>query len=484
MFSGHTSDKTNRRDFKCLMPLILALLLLSGCATYKAVPLTEKAVEDSLAAPADAELRIRAATLTHPILQPLTLDISDGLSPDEAAVLAVILNPGLRAARDRRGIAGAETIRAGILPNPRLSYSFEIPIGGTTPDTVNAYGAGIGWDIKALITRQARLSAARANNVKVGLEVAWQEWQVAMRARLTLYRLIIANKKAALEARRAKILKKRFALTEKGVRLGVKTSEDLSSARSALDDGRAALIKARRDEEAKRLALNRLMGLAPDVQIRPEKNYNMAPFSNIPSIGTLTEGMENRRLDIRALRLGYKSEEARLRGAVLAQFPSINIGAAAAKDTDGVKTTGGIFGIDIPIFNRNQGAIAVERATRKKLFDEYTARIFEARAGVARLHNNLISIKKRLAKMEKSTREMEIHLGAYKQSVEDGVFNALDYHDLRLRLEQRRLHGLWLKEQEVEEAIALEMASGQYIFRDTSAGREKIKKSTEAEVLR
>jgi len=463
---------------------LLALLLLSGCATFKSMPLTEKAVEESLSIPKTSELRLKAATISHPILEPVTLDTSDGLSPDEAAVLAVILNPGLRAERDRKGIAGAETIKAGILPNPRLSYSFEIPVAGTKPDTVNAYGLGLGWDIKALITRQARLGAARAESAKVELEVAWQEWQVAMRAKLDLYRLIIAKERAVLEARHLEILEKIYALTEKGVRLGVKTSEDLSLAHSSLAEGRVALIKARGAVTAERLRLNRLIGLPSDTRTVPEKAVNMPLFSKVPTLPELTNGLDNRRLDIRALSLGYKSQEARLRAAILSQFPSINIGAIAAKDTDSVKTTGGLLGIDIPIFNRNQGAIAIEQATRKKLFDEYTARIFEARAEIARLLNDFTSIRQREAKIDKSARDMEGHLGAYKQSVEDGVFNAIDYYGRQLRLEARRFQGLGLKEQEVKTAIALEMASGRYIFTETSRGREKIKKSAEAGVLR
>jgi len=464
--------------------LSFAVFLLSGCATFHSMPLTDKAVAESLATPDGSELRIRAATLTHPLLEPVTLDTSNGLSPDEAAVLAVILNPGLRAERDRKGIAGAETLKAGILPNPRLSYSFEIPVGGTKPDTVNAYGVGLGWDIKALITREARLSAARAKSAGVELEVAWQEWQVAMRARLGLYHLIIAGEQAVLEARREKILEKIYVLTDEGLRLGVKTSEDLSLARSSLEEGRTALIKARGAVVAKRLGLNRIIGLPPDFQTRPEKNFHMAISTKTPAIKSITEGLDKRRLDIRALGLGYKSEEARLRAAILSQFPAINIGALATKDTDGVKTAGGLFGMDIPIFNRNQGAIAVERATRKKLFDEYTARIFEGRAEIARILNNLTSLERRLDNIEKNTSNIEGHLKTYKKSVEDGVINAPDYYGLQLRLEDKRLEGLGLKEQKVEEAIALELASGQYIFRDTSVGSEKIKKSKEAEVLR
>lgn len=463
---------------------MLVGLLLSGCATFKSMPLTDKAVEESLTTPASSELRIRAAALTHPVLAPVTLDLSDGLSPDEAAVLAVMLNPSLRAERDRKGIAGAETLKAGILPNPRLSYSFEIPVGGVTPDTVNAYGFGLGWDIKALISRGARLNAAKAHLASVELGVAWREWQVAEAAKLGLYRLVFAKERADLETKRAKTLEKIYAMTKKGVKLGLKTSNDLMRARSALAQGRAALIKARAEVEAQRLGLNRTIGLPPESNTTPEKTVNMDIFSKVPTVRKLTHGLDKRRLDLRALCLGYKSEEARLRAAILSQFPSISIGARANKDSDGVKTAGGLFGIDIPVFDRNQGAIALERATRKRLFDEYRTRLFEARSEIGRLVNNLSSLSKRLAMIEKNTRDMKGYVKAYKQSVEDGVFNALDYYDQQVRLQERRLEGVRLKEQELELAISLEVASGRYIFTEGSEGATKAGQSAKAEVLR
>ena len=71
----------------------------------------------------------------------MKLDFDDGLSPDEAAVVAVLLNPALRAARAERGLAAAQLLRAGLLPNPELSGNLEFPIA--TEGEVVGYGVGI-----------------------------------------------------------------------------------------------------------------------------------------------------------------------------------------------------------------------------------------------------------------------------------------------------------------------------------------------------
>ena len=75
--------------------------LLPGCSHYQPEALTEQAVELQLETPAAQQLSVQAAQIKHPLLKPIPFNIQDGLSPDEAAVLAVLRNPELRAARDQ-----------------------------------------------------------------------------------------------------------------------------------------------------------------------------------------------------------------------------------------------------------------------------------------------------------------------------------------------------------------------------------------------
>ena len=61
--------------------------------------------------------------------RPLRLDASDGFSPDELSLLAVLLNPELRGERDRRELASAQVLQARLLPNPQLGFGSGIPHG-------------------------------------------------------------------------------------------------------------------------------------------------------------------------------------------------------------------------------------------------------------------------------------------------------------------------------------------------------------------
>ena len=78
-------------------------------------------------------------------------------------------------------------------------------------------------------------------------------------------------------------------------------------------------------------------------------------------------------------------QNAAVRGAILAQFPALTLGFNTARDTSAVYTKGFSIGISLPLFDRNRGNIAIERATRLQLKDAYAERLLNARSDVQRL---------------------------------------------------------------------------------------------------
>src|SRR5438093_8332997 len=136
---------SNWLHYRCgLFPLLIAAIVaIGGCTRVDPAPLDSRSVEKRLTPPPVGELKVAVANVHHPLLRPVELHPEEGLSPDEAAVIAVIINPSLRVQRDRREAAQAALLAAGILPNPQLSASYDWVTGGNTVDTVNAYGLGL-----------------------------------------------------------------------------------------------------------------------------------------------------------------------------------------------------------------------------------------------------------------------------------------------------------------------------------------------------
>src|SRR5713101_2556752 len=121
----------------------LALTLLAACATYTPLPL------DGHAALRDGAERLARATDALP----------ERLNMDDVVMLTLLNNPDLVAARAQRGLARAQVLAAGILPNPSLSGSYGFLLGG--PGTTDALAAGISQDLKSLVTLSSNRASAR-----------------------------------------------------------------------------------------------------------------------------------------------------------------------------------------------------------------------------------------------------------------------------------------------------------------------------------
>jgi len=430
---------------------------------YHPMPLEKATVEEKLAPPSLDAVRIFAKEIQHPILKPIDFDIRDGLSPDEAAILAVIANPKLRASRDQRELAQAQILQAGILPNPQLSYSLGVPTGGMLQGTVNAYNSDFNWEITSMISRGAKVAAARADAVSVDLDIAWEEWQTAEAAKLHAYHLGFFDQELAVARQEEEGLRENLGRVKRAVDLGFMTRIELAAADAALNKMHGTVLTTEQQREEERLALNQSVGFADERHLPLEQNFAVPSVTALPPASQLIEGIEQRRLDLLALKHGYEGQEQRLRAAILSQFPKISIGFQRARDNTDVITTGFGVTIDLPLFDRNQGAIAVENATRTKLFDEYVARLFETRGQVGRLIADMSSLQRQIEATEGSIPVLQNLVDSYRLALLQHNADAVTYYNARGDLIAKRLELVDLERQYADMHVALEIASGRYL---------------------
>src|SRR5439155_363291 len=67
-----------------------------------------------------------------------------------------------------------------------------------------------------------------------------------------------------------------------------------------------------------------------------------------PPAADLLDSLDDRRLDLLALKRGYESQDATLRAAILAQFPKLTLGVNRAQDTSDVRTIGVGATLELP----------------------------------------------------------------------------------------------------------------------------------------
>ena len=447
---------------KHILYVMVAVLLISGCASYEPRPLTASRVEQALAAPSLEQARVAARVIRHPILQPIAFDDRDGLSPDEAAVLAVLANPQLRAVRDQRLIAGAQLLQAGLLPNPQLSFNPAFPIGGNTQGVLTALGFGLNVNVVKLLTRKPRMEAAGSQVAAVDLNVSWQEWQTAQAAKSATYQLSILNAQVILAAKLDKILAKTVGLMRDAEMEGLITRLERAAAESASNKAHANVLNLKKQANLQRLMLNRLLGAPTQIQIALQKGIDVPTTFEAPSMDKLLDGLEERRLDLVALRHGYESQEATIRAAILRQFPTIQVGPTGTKDAGGFYSLGIGISVGLPIFNRNQGKIALQKATRQKLYDTYINRVFLARSNIGKLLANIRWLNKQIQTAQAAQPILQKLAGSLRAALNENQANIVSYYTALTNLTAKRIQTLKLKQQLMNAIIALEVASGLY----------------------
>lgn len=460
-FNGRTRDKILDKGILSTLFLV-AILSTSGCIAYCPSPLTSEKAKDALKPPDREAVWLRADSIRHPLLPPVLFDYRDGLSPDEAAILAVAANPTLRAARNERGIAAAQLLEAGILPNPKLSLDLERPAGGDREGKVDALGIGLTWKLSSLFTRRAGMAAAGAHADAVDLDVAWQEWQAAEGAKLRLYELLLATRrfKVAQQSEAA------FGMLQEGIKegveMGVNTALDFATAAAGLQEARMAAVRAKSEMKQAQIQLNHALGLPAEETVLPEERTKIPCLKELPSAEELASGIEERRLDLLALKSGYRSQEARVRAAIRSRFPQISLGLTGARDTDGLETVGIGLNIDLPFFNRSQGRIAAEEATRRQLFDEYAARFFDAKAAMAGIVSAIQSVRNQMTALNEAISALKTLAERCRKGTAEGLVDLMTYYRTLSTLHAKQLERVELDRKLIDLGVALEIASGRY----------------------
>src|SRR6266446_4589169 len=408
-------------------------------------------------------LRIPASRIDSAVPDPVVVNARAGVGPDEAAAIALYSNPALRATRNRRGLAAAQLIQAGILPNPLVSYARDFVTGGNTVGTVTAYNFTAAWEFTALIPFLPKQTAARKNFRSVDLDVAWQEWQIAVNARTSVYRVLALDGQLARAREATDGLQQSTDAMRKAVDAHEKTVLELAAVESASQDSRATMLALEQEFDKQRLGLNKILGAEPENNVRLRTGLSLPTRVEPPNERDLLNHVESRRLDLLGLRQGYESQDATVRAAILAQFPRISLAFVRAKDNTNVQSSGFNVAIDVPIFDRNQGVIATERATRQRLLDEYHQRVFEARSDIAVAIADIRALDREVAAGQEALPVLERLVDSAQKAREQGNADVLSYYTARSNLLQKRIQLIKLQEQLLEAHTALEIASGRYL---------------------
>jgi cobalt-zinc-cadmium efflux system outer membrane protein len=431
-----------------------ALLLLAGCAQYTPQPLDNQPA--LLAPPAAEALEEKAGAIERPWLKPVKVDLSKPLTPDAIAALAVVNDPDLAALHARAGIADAQVFAAGLLPDPSISFGLDKVLSG--PDTFLQIAGSLGLDLNALRTRAVTRQKAVAEQRQVRLDLAWAEWQAAGDARIEAVRVQelgrqVAQLQAASDAANS-ILER----TARAAEQGDVSASAATAARVAAFDAQDRLRTAEQNLVTARQSFDRLLGLPPDTMLAlAEAPLPPAP----PAPDALFAAARDRRPDLSALRAGYAAQEAAVHKAILDQFPSLNLSINSSRDTSGNTLLGPSIDFTLPLWNRNRGGIAIERATRSALKAEYDARLFQARSEIAAAVQGIALARRQREQALAGLPELRKQAAASRAAAKRGDLSDATAIAAEQQLRDRLVQIATSEQAIREQTIALELLSGE-----------------------
>ncbi len=444
--------RKEKQRHSLLLVSCTAALFLTGCTSYQARPLQENSM--LLKNLPELQYTIEKKQSAG-LLQQHEINPADGLDLTETAIIAVLNNPDLQAERAKQKVAGAQLFAAGLLPDPQLTANLDFPTGDTI-GTVNAWGLGLGYDIIPLITRQARIDAEQQVQNQVNLSLLWKEWQVMQQARSLAIRSTLELNRLELLHKTRELYLHRYDNSSKALKAGDITLDVNGTDLTAVLDTCSQINKLEQAHNETRHQLSLVLGLAPNIDLQ----FTLPPEPDLLSREAVEKGLETiqqRRPDLLALQAGYRSQEAKVRTAILSQFPSLSIGISRTKDTGALYTTGFGISLNLPIFSGGKGAIAIERATREQLQQEYQARLSQTLTDVNRLLELQEIIDAQQALLKKYLPQLQIIVEKTREAYKNSDIDALTFFNMEYTWVLKRLEEIALEQAQWENSLALQV---------------------------
>jgi outer membrane protein TolC len=345
----------------------LLALAAGGCQSYERRPLNmaERQAAFLARTPESPEVRafaesLAARSIGHSV-GTTEFDASDGITCEEAEVIALVFNADLRVARLRAGVTLASAENAGLWEDPTIGVDLTRIIE-STPNPWKVFSS-VGLTIpisgrleiekqRAGVEHAAELArvAQREWAVRMSVRRAWSEW-TALDAQLAVTRDFLSRVDQILSVVDKMERAEEIARTE--ARLF-----RIEKATKASD---LAVLESRVREAD--LRLRSLMGMSPDAPLRLLAN-GVGPARSTAQARADVAELQLRNPAVLVAAAEYEAAEKTLELEVRKQYPDIHIGPGYGNE-DGQNQVLLGLSVPIPILSANRRGIAEANAQRE-----------------------------------------------------------------------------------------------------------------------
>lgn len=352
-------------------------LIVAGCATYQDHPLSPtKALDDF------ESRRLDAVSLADYLRSNLKADrgspMTWGLA--ELTLAAFYYSPQLDIARAQWDVAQGREQVAAEYPNPTLALTpgFNSTTGYDADISPWIVGVALDIPIETAGKRGYRKAEARYLSESARLRVAHTAWEIRREVREALVDLYAAGRTKTLLDHRRGLQADNVRLLEQLFEIGEISANELGQARIRRDESDLAWLDAGKQLASARARLAAAIGVPAGALEAVQFSFDALEGvpEDVPPAEARRQALLHRE-DLLAALADYQASQAALQQAIAGQYPDVQLGPGYEFDQSDNKWMVG-FSVSLPVFNRNQGAIAVAEAQREEAaatFREVQARI-------------------------------------------------------------------------------------------------------------
>lgn len=362
-----------------LRPLALSMLaaaLLGGCATFSrdggfdaVESVTRAHLSQDIAWARDSAARSAMQERVDALLvQPLTAD--------DAVQIALLNNPGLQAAYETLGIAEADRVAAGRLPNPGLS------IGRLTRGSEVEWERSLHLDLARLLTLPMRAGIEQRRFEQAQRAVVLDVLRLAADTRRAYYTAVSARQSAHYQ-------QQAMDAAEAGAELARRMGQAgnwsrLRQAREHAFYADAALAVARA-EQAQRQAherLVRLLGLeSPDRLQLPDRLPDLP--AALPALPDVEQQAMDTRIDLQAARIQTEALAKHLGLARRTRVINVlELGVVNNGSNEEPQQRGYEIRLELPLFDWGQTRVAAAESRYRQALEQVRQLAVDARSEV------------------------------------------------------------------------------------------------------
>ncbi|MEE8526585.1 MAG: TolC family protein [Thermoanaerobaculia bacterium] len=312
---------------------------------------------------------------------------SSGLTLDQLLEKAFAQSPVLHAERAAVEETRSELLTARTYPfNPELEIEAADRSGpdGSTTDR----GLAISQELELAGQRRKRVAAASAEVAAAEADFLRQQRLLAARVEAAFAEAVRGRELLRVASTDAALARDFLDYSKRRLDAGAASQIEVNLARATSGRAERSMRLVEAAYAGARNLLAEVAGLDPAAPPEPLGDLPTSAAALPPLSELLDLAVENR-ADLESFRRERQAAQARLKLALAERFPNLTVGGFYEREEGTDKIFGAGLAISVPLFNRNQGAIARTEATLERVSQENAALRLTVRQEVATAYANL-----------------------------------------------------------------------------------------------